>query len=137
MPAPSRAELARLFDDDELAEHVRFLEIAASWPSLRILDYLYREGASSTGDLARGLNMDMRDARDRLEELSAVGMVDEAEGTWTATVDRVDITVRRNGGLELSSTLGGDADAEDGAPEAGFFERLGRRLDGLVGRAKR
>ena len=66
MSKTSKSELPRLLDDDELGEQAYRLDILSRWPSLRVLDFLFTEGRSTTGEIARGVNMDMGEIRERL-----------------------------------------------------------------------
>lgn len=107
MQIPSRAELERWFDPAR-ADEVHFVETVASWPGLRILDHLYASEPATTGDVARALNMDMRDVKDRLDALESHGAVEETEHGWETTTDRISITLARNGGLEVTHALGSE-----------------------------
>jgi DNA-binding MarR family transcriptional regulator len=143
MSIPSKTELERFFGSEN-ADDVKFVETVASWPSLRILEFLYVEGPSSTGDIARELNMDMRDIRDRLEALEDTGVVLRKQDRWETATDRVTITLEKSDGIEISHSLeeelapvdsrhdkrqaGGDGIEED---TDGFFGRLIQRVESL------
>lgn len=128
MQIPSRAELERLFDESQ-AEEVQFIETVASWPSLRILEYLYANDTASTGDIARELNMDMREVKDRLEALESEGIVEAADGIWRPRSDEVVITLRGDDGLELSHAIGASSGSEPAEePVGGILSRLGRAI---------
>lgn len=119
MQVPSKAELERFFRPEQAAA-VRFVETVASWPSLRILDYLYRNEPASTGDIARELNMDMRDVKDRLDGLAEQGAVGEGGEGWTTTVDSITITLAREDGLDITHSTGDQVSAVDtNAPDSG------------------
>lgn len=138
MQVPSRAELARFFDEEQ-APAVHFVETVASWPSLRILEYLYGNEPASTGDVARGLNMDMRDVKDRLDALAEHDVVEEEPDGWVSTTDRVTMTIQRGDGLEVGyETVAGDRavppetapdDAEQ--PPGGVLARVRRAVSSL------
>ncbi|WP_338739303.1 helix-turn-helix domain-containing protein [Haloplanus salilacus] len=125
MQIPSRTELERLFDTD-LAADVQFVETVASWPSLRILEYLYANGPAATGDIARGLNMDMRDVKDRLQALEEHGVVED-DGDWAPTTDEVTITLRRDQGLEITCVTDQSPESVD-ERSAGVFARVRRAV---------
>jgi hypothetical protein len=151
MSAPSRRELARLFDDESLAAEARFLAVATAWPSLRILDHLHSDGPATTGEVARALNMDMAEVRDRLEDLVEAGVVAADGDSWLPATDHVEVRLAGDDdGLEVYHALDDPAaddgraagagthgrdDARttaDGSPELGPFASLGRRLDALL-----
>lgn len=104
MQIPSRAELERWFGA-ERADDVHFVETITSWPSLRVLDYLSMSGPATTGDIARALNMDMRDVKDRLDALESHNAVEETEDGWQMTTDRIDVTLTQNDGLDIRRSL--------------------------------
>lgn len=126
MQIPSRAELERFFDESQAAE-VQFIEMVASWPSLRVLEYLYENDTASTGDIARELNMDMREVKDRLDALESEGVVEDADGAWRPATDEITITLRGQGGLELSHALEAGSEPTEDRPE-GIISRLGRAI---------
>ena len=128
MQIPSRAELERFFDESQ-AKEVQFIETVASWPSLRVLGFLYENDAASTGDIARELNMDMREVKDRLDALESEGIVEDADGAWRPATDEITITLRGKDGLELSHALGTGSGSEptEERPE-GIISRLGRAI---------
>jgi DNA-binding transcriptional ArsR family regulator len=148
MSVPSEAELRRFFDDETVAREAHRAAVATSWLSLRLLDHLYREGAASTGELARACNLDMREVRDRLEELADAGIVADRDGTWEPTADELTVTVGRDDGVTVSLAVGEaetDVEAEGTEPAAseagtdedaddepgllgGMVQRLGRLL---------
>lgn len=111
MQVPSKAELERFFGA-ERADDVQFLETVASWPTLRILDHLYANEPASTGEIARALNMDMRDVKDRLEALQDRDIVAEYDDGWISTTDQITMTVARSEGIGVSYALG-DRPPED------------------------
>ena len=143
MSIPSKTELERLFDA-ESADDVRFVETVASWPSLRILDFLYLEGPSSTGNIARELNMDMREVKDRLEALEEFGVITSTEDGWATTTDKISITLKESNGIDISYSL-----EEESAPVSdsrsdrkeddtekqteGFFGRVRKTVESLFG----
>lgn len=129
MQIPSQTELERLFDPD-LAADVQFVETVASWPSLRILDYLYANGPAAAGDIARGLNMDMRDVKDRLQALEEHGVVEDGDD-WTPATDEVTITLRRDHGLEITCATDSSPDSTD-EQSASVFTRVRRAVRSLV-----
>jgi hypothetical protein len=143
MSVPSEAELRRFFDDETVAREAHRAAVATSWLSLRLLDHLYREGAASTGELARHCNLDMREVRDRLEELAAAGIVADRDGEWEPTADELTVTVGRDEGVTVSLAVGEreaevesakseeEADGEDDGGTGllgGAVRRLGRLL---------
>ena len=128
MQIPSQAELERFFGEDR-AEEVQFLETVATWPSLRILEYLYANEPVTTGDLARGVNMDMRDVKDRLEALEKQGVVSNDNGDWNTRSDKIQMTVRRGDDrLEISYSIGASSGSADESTK-GIISRLGQFLN--------
>lgn len=105
MQVPSRAELERWFDADG-ADDVHFVETVTSWASLRVLDYLYASEPATTGDIARTLNMDMRDVKDRLDALESHNAVKETDDGWQTTTDRISVVLIQSSGLEITYSLG-------------------------------
>lgn len=141
MSVPSEAELRRFFDDEMVAREAHRAAVATSWLSLRLLDHLYREGPASTGELARACNLDMREVRDRLEELAAAGIVTERDGAWEPTADELTVTIERDDGVTVSLAVGESEAEADGSTEekeedtdgepgllGGMVRRLGRLL---------
>jgi DNA-binding transcriptional ArsR family regulator len=142
MSVPSEAELRRFFDDETVAREAHRAAVATSWLSLRLLDQLYREGAASTGELARACNLDMREVRDRLEELADAGIVAERDGAWEPVADELSVTVGRDEGVTVSlavgdsepagepeeSETGADKETEEPGLLGGMVRRLGRLL---------
>lgn len=150
MQGPSRRELNRLFDED-IAGSIHFTESVYSWSSLRVLDFLYTNEPSTTGEIARGVNMDMRDVRDRLEALNEWDIILETEDGWETAADQITVTLDRNDGLEMtcevipltrgvnkdhpahnklpgeSESKTGETTVEDGE-EKGFIRRVLNRL---------
>ncbi|MFC7157740.1 winged helix-turn-helix domain-containing protein [Halomarina halobia] len=144
MDSISRSELARLLGDQELGEEAYFLEILSRWDSLRILDYLFTEGPSSTGEIARGINMDMREVRDTLNALADIGLID-SQGTtdqttvWKPVVRGLHITITSDSGLGISHTTNHAHQDHDESVSShnsadGFFSRVGKRLDSYLQR---
>lgn len=139
MDSISRSELARLLGDQELGEEAYFLDILSRWDSLRVLDYLFTEGPSSTGEIARGINMDMREVRDTLNALADIGLIDSQETTdqttvWKPVVRGLHIAITSDNGLGISHTTHHAPQDHDGSvsshdPADGFFSRVGKRLD--------
>jgi DNA-binding MarR family transcriptional regulator len=128
MQIPSQAELERFFGEDQ-AEEVQFLETVATWPSLRILEYLYANEPVTTGDLARGINMDMRDVKDRLEALEKQGVVSNHNGDWNTRSDEIQMTVRRGDDrLEISHVIGASPRPADESKKE-IISRLSRVLN--------
>lgn len=128
MQIPSRAELERFFGEDR-AEEVQFLETVAAWPSLRMLEYLYANEPATTGDVARGINMDMRDVRDRLEALERQGLLTRDGNGWRTRTDRIEVTIQRGETrLEVSHMTGTPSGPPEEPPE-GIVARLRRVLD--------
>lgn len=136
----SKAELARLLDDEELGEQAYRLDVTSRWPSLRVLDYLFSEGRSTTGDIARGINMDMQEVRQTLDELNEIGVVEELkEGEttyWNPTMRELEISLTSDHGLDIEFTL--DPSKHDPEREGrihnspnGIFTKIGRRLDAI------
>jgi DNA-binding transcriptional ArsR family regulator len=144
MSVPSEAELRRFFDDETVAREAHRAAVATSWLSLRLLDHLYREGAASTGELARACNLDMREVHDRLEELADAGIVAERDGEWEPAADELTVTVGRDAGVTVALAVGESepeeveaGESEDGTDEdtddetgllGGMVRRLGRLL---------
>lgn len=125
MQIPSQAELERFFGEDQ-AEEVQFLETVATWPSLRILEYLYANEPVTTGDLARGVNMDMRDVKDRLDALEEQGVISNHNGDWNTRSDEIQMTVGRGDDhLEISHVIGTSSGPTDKSTE-GIISRLSR-----------
>lgn len=128
MQIPSQAELERFFGEDR-AEEVQFLETVATWPSLRILEYLYANEPVATGELARGVNMDMRDVKDRLNSLEKQGVVSRNNGDWHTRSDEIQMTVRRGENhLEISHVIGTSSRPAN-EPKNGIVSRLSRVLN--------
>lgn len=126
MQLPSEAELARFFDE-ERAKDVQFVETVTSWLSLRILDFLYSNEPATTGDIARGLNMDMRDVKGRLEELEEVDIVVAGDDGWRTRTDRISVTVAGQDGVAITYSTAESTPAVD-SPE-GILTRLSRVLN--------
>lgn len=141
MQVPSRAELERWFDA-ERADEVHFVETVASWPSLRVLDHLYAGEPATTGEVARALDMDMRDVKDRLDALERYDTVEETDDGWVTTTDRVNITLARGEGLEIDHSTGtgqeddrtdrqSDEETREGA-DGGMLSGLRRFVSSLL-----
>lgn len=128
MQIPSKTELERWFDT-ECASEVHFVETVASWPSLRVLDHLYTSEPAMTGDIARTLNMDMRDVKDRLDTLESHNIVEETENGWKTTTDRISITLTQNDGLKIEHALRTEEEQGSEQPE---HERSEEQSGGLV-----
>lgn len=131
MNPTSKTELARLLGDSQLGEEAYFLNILSRWDSLRILDYLFMEGPSSTGDIARGVNMDMREVRETLNALAEVGVVDthrQSDETvfWEPLAENLHIEIESNDGLRINHVI--DSSYSD---NLGFFTKLGKWIDSL------
>jgi len=145
MSQPSRDELRRLFGDDDVAADVRFLDQTFSWVSLRVLRTLAASEPATTGELARSINMDMREIRARLETLDELGVVewDDASETWRHDATTVDVHLTFDGELRLEYALdadeSGDETQQSAEPptevtSAGLVGRVRDRLAALVGR---
>lgn len=125
MQVPSKAELERFFSEEQ-SEEVQFLEIVATWPSLRILEYLYENEPTTTAALARGVNMDMRDVKDRLEALEKHGIVSRKNDNWRSQTEKIQMEIRKTGDqLELSHAIGPSSEPTD-ASDMGIVSRLSR-----------
>jgi DNA-binding transcriptional ArsR family regulator len=123
MALPSEAELARLFDDAELAREAHAAEVLISWPSLRVLSALCEAGEASTGELARAVNMDMGEVRDHLDALAELGVVAESGGEWEAVAEEVQLNVELGGELRVSHVVGEKVEEVGGEePDAGEEE---------------
>ena len=137
MSIPSESDLRRFFNDEAMAREVYHAEIITSWVSLRILDNLYRKGPTSTGELARGLNMDMREVSERLEQLAEIGIVTECNGNWEA-ISKVTIDVERGNGVVVSHSLMESTESGETVPntedddEHGPLANIIRRLIGML-----
>lgn len=139
MPDTSKSELSRLLGD-ELGEEAYRLDILSRWPSLRVLDFLFSEGRSTTGEIARGVNMDMREIRETVESLSDVGILEEVEddGTsyWMPTSQKFSTSFENRNGLALElETEAPDPVTHQNSssdPKKGFFAILGGKIDRLV-----
>jgi DNA-binding MarR family transcriptional regulator len=128
MQVPSKAELERFFSEEQ-SEEVQFLEIVATWPSLRILEYLYENEPTTTAALARGVNMDMRDVKDRLEALEKHGIVSRKNDNWRSQTEKIQMEIRKTGDqLELSHAIGPSSEPTD-ASDAGIVSRLIRSFN--------
>lgn len=105
MSKTSKSELSRLLGDDKLGEQAYRLDILSRWPSLRVLDFLFAEGRSTTGEIARGVNMDMYEIRETVEALLEIGILKEVDedGTshWVPTSNRFRISVEDQNGLKI------------------------------------
>jgi len=140
MPKTSESELSRLLDDEELGKEAYRLNVLSRWPSLRVLDFLYTEGKSTAGEIARGVNMDMREIRETVETLSDIGILKEIKenGTsyWAPTSHKIQISFEDRDGLQLESKTElpestSHKNSSSGS-ESGFFANMGSKLDGLV-----
>jgi DNA-binding MarR family transcriptional regulator len=118
MQVPSRAELERFFGEERAAD-VQFVETVASWPSLRVLDFLYADEPATTGEVARSLNMDMREVKDRLEALEAEGVVAESEHGWRTATDHIMITFEGEDRLSIERTTEATDERVEPAPTGG------------------
>ena len=131
MALPSEAELARLFDDADLAREAYAAEVLVSWPSLRVLSVLCDAGEASTGELARAVNMDMGEVRDHLDALADLGVVADPDGAWAVTAEQVQLSVELDEELRVSHTVGRETAAEERKTKdeepTGVFARF-RRL---------
>ena len=128
MQVPSKAELERFFSEEQ-SEEVQFIEIVATWPSLRILEYLYENEPTTTAALARGVNMDMRDVKDRLEALEKHGIVSRKNDNWRSQTEKIQMEIRKTGDqLELSHAIGPSSEPTD-ASDAGIVSRLIRSFN--------
>jgi DNA-binding MarR family transcriptional regulator len=128
MQVPSKAELERFFSEEQ-SEEVQFLEIVATWPSLRILEYLYENEPTTTAALARGVNMDMRDVKDRLEALEKHGIVSRKNDNWRSQTEKIQMEIRKTGDqLGLSHAIGPSSEPTD-ASDAGIVSRLIRSFN--------
>ncbi|MCY4730617.1 helix-turn-helix domain-containing protein [Natronomonas gomsonensis] len=128
MQIPSRAELERFFGEDR-AKEVQFLETVAAWPSLRILEYLYTNEPATTGDVARGINMDMRDVRDRLEALENHEIVTQEGDSWHTRTNSIEMTITQGENqLEISHTIESSSEPVEESSE-GVITRLSRLLN--------
>jgi len=128
MQVPSKAELERFFSEEQ-SEEVQFLEIVATWPSLRILEYLYENEPTTTAALARGVNMDMRDVKDRLEALEKHGIVSRKNDNWRSQTEKIQMEIRKTGDqLELSHAIGPSSEPTE-ASDAGIVSRLIRSFN--------
>jgi hypothetical protein len=141
MTNTSKSELARLLGDEELGEQAYRLNILSRWPSLRVLDFLFTEGRSTTGEIARGVNMDMREIRDTVDSLSEIGMLREVDkgGTsyWLPASEEFLISVENQDGLELKlETESSDSvvlrNNEKSGSQSGLFASIGARIDRLI-----
>ena len=127
--------------DTETAEGVRFVEAVGSWPSLRILDLLYSEEPATTGDIARELNMDMREVKDRIEALEEFDVVTKTEDGWATTTDKISITLKESNGIDISYSLKESAPISDSPSDKkeddtekqteGFFARVRQKVESL------
>lgn len=141
MSNSSKSELARLLGDEELGEQAYRLSILSRWPSLRVLDFLFTEGRSTTGEIARGVNMDMREIRDTVDLLSEIGILREVDegGTiyWFPASEEFLISVENQDGLEIKlETESSDSvvseNNEKTGSQSGIFARIGARIDQLI-----
>jgi hypothetical protein len=141
MSNSSKSELARLLGDEELGEQAYRLNILSRWPSLRVLDFLFTEGRSTTGDIARGVNMDMREIRDTVDLLSEIGILREVNegGTsyWLPASEEYLISVENQDGLELKletelSDSAVSKNNEKTGSQSGIFARIGARIDRFI-----
>lgn len=138
MSDTSKSELSRLLGD-ELGEEAYRLDTLSRWPSLRVLDFLFSEGRSTTGEIARGVNMDMREIRGTVESLSEVGILEEVEedGTsyWVPTSQKFLISVENRNGLalELETETPEPVTHQNNSsgPETGLFSSIGAKIDRL------
>lgn len=126
MQIPSQTELRRFFGQEQAAD-VQFVETVASWSSLRILDYIYTEESATTGEIARGLNMDMTEVKDRLEALESQHVVEVEEDAWCATSERIIIELQQRDGLEISYSLDSPTEADEG-----LFSTLKRAITSTI-----
>ena len=138
----SKSELSRLLGDSHLGEEAYFLEVVSRWDCLRVLDYLFTEGPTSTGDLARGINMDMREVHETLKALAEIGVVsaEDRENTtyWQPTTTEVYVAMTSDNGLEITHTLQSSSQLENSPNshdfQKGIFTKVGERFDRLLDR---
>lgn len=142
MSKTSKSELSRLLGDDELGEQAYRLDILSRWPSLRVLDFLFTEGRSTTGEIARGVNMDMHEIRETVKALSEIGILKEVDedstSYWVPTSNRFRITVEDRNGLKLQlrsefSEAVGPTDSNNTNPERGILASAKEKIDRLIG----
>lgn len=141
MTNTSKSELARLLGDEKLGEQAYRLSVLSRWPSLRVLDFLFTHGRSTTGEIARGVNMDMREIRDTVESLSEIGILREVDDGdtiyWLPASEEFLISVENKDGLELKlETESPDSvvpkNNEKTGSQSGIFASLGARIDRLI-----
>jgi predicted ArsR family transcriptional regulator len=113
MTSSSGSEFGGLFNDEELGEKVQFVDTVGSWLSLRILDYLYKNEQGTAGEVARGINMDMREVRGSLERLESIGAIesaadnDRARRHWKPSSSEISIKIRSRSGLDIDYQVAG------------------------------
>lgn len=128
MQVPSRVELER-FCGEGWVEEIRLLEAVAAWPSLRVPKFLYANEPATTGDIARGINMDMREVKGRLDPPKEQGVLAQDEDDWRTRTDRIEMTIRRVGSrLEVLHTTETSPGPSETSLE-GILTRLGRHLN--------
>lgn len=142
MPEMSKSELSRLLGDDDLGEQAYRLDILSRWPSLRVLDFLFTEGRSTTGEIARGVNMDMREIRETVESLAEVEILEKVQDNdtsyWVPTSHRFLITFEDHAGLELNlksetvESVNCEPTNSTGS-QRGLFEKIGAKIDAIIG----
>lgn len=141
MTNTSKSELARLLGDEELGEQAYRLSILSRWPSLRVLDFLFTQGRSTTGEIARGVNMDMREIRDTVDSLSEIGILREVDDGdtiyWLPASEEFLISVENQDCLELKlETESPDSvvpkNNDKSSSQSRLFASLGARIDRLI-----
>jgi hypothetical protein len=141
MSKTSKSELSRLLGDDELGEQAYRLDILSRWPSLRVLDFLFTEGRSTTGEIARGVNMDMHEIRETVKALSEIGILKEVDedGTsyWVPTSNRFRISIEDRNGLKLqlrpeSSEAVGPTNSNNTNSKRGILASTKEKIDRLI-----
>lgn len=142
MSTISKSELSQLLGDEELGEQAYRLDILSRWSSLRVIDFLFTDGKSTTGEIARGVNMDMREIRETVEALEEIGLVEQIQDNsttyWEPMMDELRISLRNDFGLEIEFDLdspelqNSDVARTTSDPAFNLFTRIGAKIDELV-----
>jgi hypothetical protein len=142
MAGTSKTEFARLLNDDELGEKAYYLDIVSRWSSLRILNFMFSKESATTGEIARGVNMDMREVQeilDPLEEVGAIERVGEDETSkWTLGMRELRIELSGDQSLNINLSIdptppqSREEDCKTSDTSIGFFAKIGKRLDSTL-----
>ena len=136
MPSLTEKELSKLLDSKILGKRAHSLEIISRWSSLRVIDYLFREGPATTGEIARGVNMDMREIRETVDRLNQVGVTEQSDGSqseiWTLSRKEYQIVLHSESGLAIDLWTEPLSENKQETDQDGFFTRIGQYIDSAL-----